>query len=142
MRMTPEDIARLSPAAQHQIIAQLAQNANPQTPARKYGNVPTEVCGIKFDSRKEAGRFQELSLELRAGKITNLRLQPEFTLQEGYTTPAGERIRAIRYRADFSYWRDGTLVIEDVKSDATRRDKTYRLKIRLMAERGFTVTEI
>lgn len=57
--------------------------------------------GIRFDSKKEAGRFRELQAMLQAGLIRELRLQQDFTLQEAYTTPDGRRIRAIRYCADF-----------------------------------------
>lgn len=62
----------------------------------------TKVDGIPFDSQKEARRFIELRSLLKAGKIRNLKLQPQFTLQESYVTPEGERVRAVRYVADFS----------------------------------------
>ena len=68
----------------------------------KYRNKKTTVNGIAFDSQKEAARFQELLLMQEAGEITGLRLQPEFTLQEAFTTLQGERVRAVKYRADFS----------------------------------------
>lgn len=42
---------------------------------RKYHNQPVVVNGIKFDSRREARRYQELQLLLRAGEITQLQLQ-------------------------------------------------------------------
>jgi len=97
---------------------------------------------LRFDSKKEARHFDELSILLSAGQITDLKLQPNFTLQEGYTTIEGERVRAIVYRADFCY-RDaaGTLIVEDVKSRGTRT-KDYLLKRKLMQERyGITITE-
>ena len=60
--------------------------------------------------------------------------------------PTGERVRAVRYLADFTYYRfDGSAwqyVVEDVKSRATRTE-TYRIKRKLMAERlGLTITEV
>jgi hypothetical protein len=59
---------------------------------------------IRFDSQKEARRFDELVLLQKAGKIRELKLQVDFTLQEAYTLPeTGNRVRAIRYRADFTY---------------------------------------
>ena len=59
---------------------------------------------IRFDSQKEARRFDELMLLQKAGKIRELKLQVDFTLQEAYTMPdTGNRVRAIRYRADFTY---------------------------------------
>lgn len=139
MRINPEDLGKLGRDAQQQILAHMALDV---VRKRKYNNQPTEVDGIRFDSQKEAERFRELKLMAKAGQITDLKLQPEFTLQEAYTTPDGEKVRAIRYRADFSYRNDKGLVIEDVKSDATRKNKTYQLKRKLMLEKGYKVTEV
>lgn len=110
--------------------------------ANKYHNQPTVKRGIRFDSKKEAERYDELMLLLRAGKIRKLKLQPEFTLQEAFTTEDGERIQAVRYRADFAYERPtkpdctGTVywipVVEDVKGKKT---DIYSLKRKLMRER-------
>lgn len=109
----------------------------------KYGNVKTEVNGIKFDSQKEARRYQTLMLAQKSGLIRDLRLQHEFTLQEAYTTCTGKRIRAIKYRADFTYYMvDGdSMVIEDVKSKGTKT-KEYELKKKLMADKGYTILEV
>lgn len=122
---------------------------------RKYRNQPAErmtAAGniLRFDSQKEARRYDELSALERAGKIRDLRMQVDFTLQEAYTDTEGRRVRAIRYRADFVYhqkrpcgWRPDNpaetvwswlLVVEDVKSRATRT-KEYALKRKLMKER-------
>ncbi len=107
-------------------------------------------ASLRFDSRKEARRFDELRLMLQAGTIRNLKLQPQFTLQEAYTTAEGVRVRAIRYQADFSYERpqglaaDGVwaLVVEDVKSRATRT-REYQMKKKLMQKRlGINITEV
>lgn len=131
----------------------------------KFGNVQTTVAGIKFDSRKEARRFEVLMLAQDFGLIRDLHLQQDFTLQEGYTTPMGERIRALRYKADFvytvcpwepqragilhfeqedlGYWyfHGGEQVVEDVKSTATRT-KDYRIKKKLMAGKGYAIREV
>ena len=115
--------------------------------ASKYGNKKTERDGILFDSRKEAERYGELVLLQRAGKVRGLRLQPEFTLQEAFTSLAGEKVRAIRYRADFAYqeprriagalcWVD---VVEDVKGYKT---KEYELKRKMMENKGISIREI
>lgn len=105
----------------------------------KYGNKKTTVNGITFSSQKEANRYIELMLMVRAGEISELKLQPEFTLQEAFVTPLGERIRAVKYIADFSY-KDGTqTIVEDVKGCKT---KEYELKKRLMAGKGIKVIEI
>lgn len=130
---------------------------------RKYHNTPTVRGNIRFDSKREAERYDELMLLLKAGKIQDLKLQPEFTLQEAYTLPDGKRVRAIRYRADFSYklpsnryvqdgpehgvvrfkqlteWYD---VVEDVKSKATKT-REYKLKKKLLRERfGVEIQEV
>lgn len=113
----------------------------------KYGNKKTVVNGITFDSQKEAVRYSELMLLLRAGEIRNLKLQPEFTLKESFKMPDGERSGPTRYRADFSYEKlvrvgADTLVklkIEDVKGYHT---KEYEIKKKLMEDRGLRVDEL
>ena len=57
----------------------------------KYGNKKAVRNGITFDSQKEAARYDQLMLRLCAGEIRDLKLQPEFTLQEAFTTPLGVR---------------------------------------------------
>lgn len=116
--------------------------------AAKYRNTPTErvtASGavLRFDSQKEARRYGQLILRQQAGEIRDLRLQVDFTLQEAYTDPEGRRVRAIRYRADFTYReRDGRLVVEDVKSKPTRT-REYLIKRKLMKERrGIDITEV
>ena len=128
----------------------------------KYHNVPAKRVTdsgaiLRFDSQKEARRYDELAALERAGTIRELRMQVDFTLQEAYTDGEGRRVRAIRYRADFSYkkrpkyWTgyesqcpdDGwILVVEDVKSRATRT-KEYIMKRKLMKERfGVEIREV
>lgn len=132
------DISRLSPAAQRQIAQKLGQ----QLAQKKYHNEPDTRGDIRFDSRKEARRYDTLMLMLRAGQISELRLQPQFTLHEAYTTPEGKRVQAIRYQADFSYVRDGQLIVEDVKSKATKT-RVYEIKKKLMREKyGVEITEV
>ena len=109
---------------------------------RKYRNIKTEVDGITFDSKREAQRYQELKLELEQGEIRDLRLQPEFHVQEGYIDPAtGQRVKPIKYIADFSYerhWKqaegmEGWMrIVEDVKGVET---DVFKLKYQLMIEK-------
>ena len=140
--------------------------APPQDPAKgtKYHNTPTErvtASGavLHFDSQKEARRFDVLAARQARGQIRDLRLQVDFTLQEAYTDTEGCRVRAIRYKADFTYyrppengshaayWADQTgipwvLVVEDVKSRATKTQK-YAIKKKLLKERfGLDITEV
>ena len=163
------DVKDLPPAYQAQALQKWAEqerrkNRTPlPCPAdgapgggQKYHNKPTErvtASGevLRFDSQKEARRYDELAALERAGKIRELRMQVDFTLQEAYTDGEGRRVRAIRYRADFTYrkppgegshaayWADKSgvpwvLVVEDVKSRATRT-KDYAIKRKLMKER-------
>ena len=121
----------------------------------KYHNTPTERVTssgavIRFDSQREARRYDNLMAWQKTGEIKELRLQVDFTLQEAYTDTEGRRVRAIRYRADFTYLRrlmgrEGhtwALVVEDVKSRGTRT-KDYLLKRKLMKERfGIDIVEV
>lgn len=124
--------------------------ADAQDPGKpmKYRNNPTERVTpsgavLRFDSQKEARRYDHLIRRQQAGEIRDLRLQVDFTLQEAYTDQEGRRVRAIRYRADFTYReRDGRLVVEDVKSKPTRT-REYLIKRKLMKERrGIDITEV
>ena len=105
-------------------------------------NAPAERAGIRFDSRKEARRYDELMVMLQAGIITDLRLQPQSTLQESYITETGERIRAIRYTADFSYKFGGKLVVEDVKSKPTRTKDYLRNRKFMRSKSGIDIQEV
>lgn len=122
-----------------------AQTAPPTEPEKrpKYNNQQDLRGKIHFDSRKEARRYDELLLMLRAGKISDLRLQPQFTLQESYKTETGERIRAVRYTADFSYKNAaGELAVEDVKSGPTRTKEYLRNKKMIRSKYGIDIQEV
>ena len=64
----------------------------------KYKNIKVMVNGIKFDSKAEARKLME-----DTGHFKELKLQPKFELQPKYKNNKGETIRAIIYKADFSY---------------------------------------
>lgn len=108
----------------------------------KYHSVEDVRGQLRFDSQKEARRYDELMTMLRAGVICELRLQPQFTIQESYRTETGERVRAIRYTADFSYRFGGKLVVEDVKSAATRTKEYLRNKKFMRSKFGIDIQEI
>ena len=154
-------ITDLPPKYQAQALKQLGEQqkrrgpmpsaAAVQTGAKgpKYHNLPTERAAedgtvIKFDSQKEARRYDTLAAMERAGKIKDLRLQVDFTLQEAFTDRSGHRVRAIRYKADFTY-RDpvtGALTVEDTKSRPTKT-KEYMIKRKMMKDKlGITITEV
>ena len=151
--MDMSEIARLSPAAQRQILEKLGREqarAAMDKAAGKYHNrkctvtLPENGKSITFDSEKEARRFGELRMRLQFNDIWDLRLQVNFTLQEGFTTAEGERVRPIVYRADFTYqeltpsgWRT---VVEDVKGVRT---KEYSMKRKMMLEKfGVDIREV
>jgi hypothetical protein len=104
-------------------------------PGRKYRNIPCEADGIKFDSRAEARRYGALKLLERGGVITQLVVKPQFPM-----VVAGANI--CTYIADYSYHENGVLIVEDVKSKATKTP-VYRIKAKLLkALYGITVREV
>jgi len=81
-----------------------------------------------FDSKREAARYQELLLLMKAGEVKEVTLQPGYVLLDGYVKN-GKKVRPIVYRADFKvYYTDGRVEVEDVKGMKT---KEFRLKEKL-----------
>ena len=107
---------------------------------QKYHNKPEVVDGVRFDSRKEARRYQDLRLLQRGAQIVDLELQPRFVLR--VIGPEGEEVIIGSYYADFRY-RDvekQCVVVEDVKGVRT---PVYRLKKKhVEAQYGITIQEI
>ncbi len=99
----------------------------------KYHNCKVMVDGIKFDSKAEARRYVELKIMEDTGHIKELKLQPKFELQPKYKNSKGQCIRAITYKADFSYIEThsevGKLIVEDVKGVET---KEFKLKKKML----------
>ena len=94
----------------------------------KYHNKKVIVDNIKFDSKKEARRYNELKLLEKAGIIKNLQRQVKYELQPSFKYN-GKTIRAINYIADFVYEKDGELIVEDVKGIKT---DIYKLKKKML----------
>lgn len=148
-------VSDLSPKYQAQAMKKVLeqQGACPAGPAQaktsKYHNTKAERVTpsgaiLRFDSQKEARRYDQLTALAKAGQIQDLRLQVDFTLQEAYTDMEGRRVRAIRYRADFTYRHPatGVLVVEDVKSPATRTS-AYLMKKKMLKDKfGLDITEV
>jgi hypothetical protein len=100
----------------------------------KYRSKKVVVDGIKFDSKKEARRYQELKLLERAGAIKALELQPIFLLQDKFRYD-NKGYRKIEYIADFKYIdKDGNVVVEDVKSEGTATP-VYKIKKKLFLKK-------
>lgn len=99
----------------------------------KYRNTKIIIDGIEFDSKKEGYRYKELKLLERAGLIRDLKLQVSYTLQPSFKKN-GQTVRSIKYIADFDYFttKDNRHILEDVKSPATAKDKTYILKKKML----------
>ena len=94
----------------------------------KYHNVKTVVDDIKFDSKKESVKWQELKMLEKAGAIKNLERQKRFLI-----VPKTKDERAVFYVADFTYTdcKTGQFICEDVKSKITRANSTYIIKRKL-----------
>lgn len=87
----------------------LAADSRPAT-ANKFHAEKTVADGIRFDSKLEARRYEELKLMLHAGAIRWFNRQPSFLLTGG-----------VRYRPDFIVCDAGGLVyVEDAKGKATK----------------------
>ena len=102
---------------------------NQMSRKRKYSNEPVYTNGIRFDSKHEGNRYQELLLMQRAGKIKDLRLQVKFELIPAQRTATGKYVPPVTYTADFVYERNGQFVAEDAKGFKT---DVYKLKKKLM----------
>lgn len=88
----------------------------------KYFNKKTK---LGFDSKKEEKRYFYLKSLEASGQIKELRCQPKFRIEYN-------GIWICNYFADFSYIEKGKLVVEDVKSEYTKKLPVYRLKKKLM----------
>lgn len=99
---------------------------------RKYRNIKTYVGDELLDSKKEARCYSTLMLLQRAGAIRDLQRQVPFVLLDAYTNNKGEKIREIKYLADFVYYdiQKSQWTVVDVKSAATRT-QVYKLKKKL-----------
>lgn len=114
----------------------------------KYRAKPTYVHGVRFASKAEARRYQELLLLGKVGVLRNLELQPRFPIMVN-------GIRVADYVGDFRYeleemrfneggldgrcWTEWIDVVEDVKGMKT---PMYRLKKKMVeAQYGIQIRE-
>lgn len=99
----------------------------------KYRAEPCVIDGIRFASKLEGRRYQQLKLMERAGQITHLDRQVKYPLKAGK-----HGVKIGDYVADFVY-RDlgGSEIIEDAKGVLT---PLCRWKLKHMAAQGDTVT--
>jgi hypothetical protein len=94
----------------------------------KYKAKSIELDGYRFDSQAEADRYNQLKLLEHAGVIQNLEIHPVYVLQPKFTTFRGEKVRAIKYEADFEYWEGRVHIVEDVKGVQT---EAFKIKQKL-----------
>ncbi len=109
----------------------------PQPKSRlKYNNVKKEVDGKKFDSTKESKRYLELKSMVERGEISELHEQVKFTF-------AHNGVKICSYIADFTYSKNGKEVVEDVKSEMTKKLPVYKMKKKMMvAFFGIEINEV
>lgn len=121
----------------------------------KFGNRKVKTPDGEFDSKREYQRWQELKLLERAGAIHDLMRQVSFELIpaqyerfEKYSKKTGKRMKdGIRcleqscvYIADFVYWENDTMVVEDAKG---HRTEGYIIKRKLMLKvHGVRIREV
>jgi hypothetical protein len=83
---------------------------------RKYGNEPVTRLGYSCQSRKEAKRFDDLTVLRRTGEVRMFLWQVPFRL-EG----------KVAYWLDFLvFWADGRITYEDVKGVDTEASRIKR----------------
>lgn len=107
----------------------------------KYHNKKVKFRGITFDSVKERDYYLYLLDREKRGEVRHINRQYKFEIIPSFTTPAGEKIKAITYLADF-YFYDRTRKawrIIDVKGYKT---DVYRLKKKLLAYKGIYIEEV
>lgn len=97
----------------------------------KYGNVKTEVNGLRFDSILEARTWGKLQLLEKAGEIHDLQRQVPYDLVVNGT-------KVCRYVADYRWLdKNGMPHVGDAKGHIT---KDFRLKAKLFfALNGFEI---
>ena len=93
----------------------------------------TAEDGTVFDSRKEYKRYEALLEEQVKFEL----IPPIYqTFEKRLKTKIKQERRCVQkathYIADFSYVRDGKVIVEDVKASFKFQDPVYRLKKRLM----------
>ena len=99
----------------------------------KFNNIVNYYDGKKFDSKKECERYKELKHE----GVKDLKCQKKYEI-------VVNDVKICSYIADFVYTDyKGQTVVEDVKSEHTRKLPVYRLKKKLLkACYGIDIKEV
>lgn len=111
-----------------------------RTGFKKFGNIPTEYDGIRFDSQREMARYAALKLLEKGGMIRDLRRQVRIPLHGRDGPLRFQSKRTAVYVADFVYFDipKGVEVIEDAKG---HRTPEYKLKRAILAAQGVEIIE-
>jgi len=137
-RWTQEDLDRIK--AQRDIRA---RHQTALTEKRsKYGNTRVVVDGIKFDSKREAAIWNELTLRQKAGEIHDLQRQVPFPLHCPVRFESINGFAEVAtFVADFVWVdHDGTRHVADCKGGTGTITKEFRLKARWLAlQSGITI---
>lgn len=128
MRMTEDEFKRLHNVKVAANSCHSVADLMPAPKVSKYNNKKVEVDGIKFDSKREYARWNQLKIMERAGAISDLKRQVPFELAPSVQL-GGRKKPALRYVADFTYTQGGKMVVEDAKGMLT---DVYRIKKHLM----------
>lgn len=86
---------------------------------------------IHIASKKEYYRYAELELLQKAGKISDLKLQPTYEC-----TLDGVNMKI---KLDFSYTQDGVLVVEDAKTRGTNTQLSVIKRLLVQDQHGIKV---
>ena len=124
-----------------QIVYNVSEQADIKSSKPRKPRFQTQAERDEFNSKISAGKFAAL-INANFGPTSlysTLTLSAEF---EVHTAEEIKRIRAIRYTADFSYRFGGKLVVEDVKSTATRTKEYLRNKKMMRSKYGIDIQEV
>lgn len=96
---------------------------------------------LTFDSEKERDYYLILKDREKRGEISHIERQIPIEIQPAFTDKQGNKIRAIKYIADFSYLdnEDKFIHFIDVKG---MRTEVYKLKKKLLAYKGVYIEEV
>lgn len=133
LRMTEEeysDFLKRRGGTERQSVPLIARKKKKKS---KYGNERIEVDGKRFDSKHEAEVYRQLCFLRAAGEVKVIMRQVPFDLPGG-----------VIYKADFcTVDKNGVFQVIDAKSEATSKDKVYRIKKKQMFDIwGLEILEI
>lgn len=97
----------------------------------KYRNTKKVYKGITFDSVREFERYVLLKDQEKRGIVNDVRHHVVFPLIESFIHQ-WKKIQWISYEADFVYFKDGNMIVEDVKSAITAQNPVYIIKKKLL----------